>query len=262
MQEIHHRPPPSRLSQAGEFVGYLLAVVGGVVLLAIASYATVPTAMWAAIPIAVGLFAVYRIRAVRNILEENAISKPGVLERPATRVLVLSLLAAVGGVALTVTGTPAIGFPIVLLAFPIAFVAFGIKLDWAAERAERRTVLWWDLLGRGSLLVFGVWIVLEMILIIAGTSALGIPTELGNFVAAAGITLPTAYLLLERERIRSHLNSVDFGPAAYIVHTVPALQYRTPSHPPAGESWRRVSKPDYAPSTEENPSNRRYSVKR
>jgi hypothetical protein len=262
MQEIYHRPPPSWVSQAGTFVGYLLAVVGGTLLLAIASYATVPTAMWAAIPLAVGLFAVYRLKTVRTILGDASSSRPGVLEQPATRVLIISLIAGVGGIALTVTGTPAIGFPIVLLTFPIAFVAFGIKLKWAARRAESHAVLGWDLFGRGALLVFGVWMVLEMVLVIAGPSSLGIPTEIGNIVAVAGIGLPTIFLLLERDRIRSRLRSVNLGPVVYIVHSVPALQYWTPPRPPDGESWRRISKPDYAPSMDEDPSNRRYSIKR
>lgn len=262
MQEIHHRPPPSRLSQGGEFAGYLLAVVGGVVLLAVASYAIVPTTMWAAIPTAVGLFAVYRVRKVNNMLRDDSSSKPGVLERPATNVLIVSTIAAIVGALLSVTGTPAIGFPLLLLAFPTVFVAFGIKLNWAARRAKSRTILWWDLLSRGPLLVFGVWMVIEVIHIVAGRSLLGIPPRFGDAMAIAGMALPLTYQLLERKSFQSRLSSIDFAPVTYIVNTVPTLDYWTPTPPPAGESWRRVTKPANAPSVNDDPSNRRYTVKR
>ena len=83
-------------------------------------------------------------------------------ERTATKVLFSSIIAAAVGAGLTMTGTPAIGFPMVFVAFPVVFFAFGIKIEWAVRRGSRWVTLIWDLLGRGSLLAFGVWITLEM----------------------------------------------------------------------------------------------------
>ena len=262
MQEIHRKPTPSRLAQTAEFLVYLLAIVGGVVFIAGASYVFIPTMMWAVVPFSFGLYALYRIHTIIDIVGRADRSRPSVLEQPVTRVLFGSIIAAAVGAGLTITGPPAIGFPIVLVAFPVVFLAFGIKLEWVARRGGRRSLLVWDLLSRGSLLAFGVWITLEMVLVIGGEGALGIPTSVGNILAVVGIAVPLLYLLLERPLARRPLLQLDVKPIESIVTQVPELDYWTPLEPLEGEFWRRVTKPDNAPSVRDKPSNRRYSANR
>ena len=260
MQEIHRKPAPSRLGQTAEFLVYLLAIVGGVVFIAGASYVFIPTMMWAVVPASLGLYALYRINSLTGIVGAADSSSPTVLEQPVTRVLFGSIIAAAVGAGLTITGTPAIGFPIVLVAFPVVFLAFGIKLEWVARRGGRQSLLVWDLLGRGSLFAFGVWITLEMVLVIAGESVLGIPAFVGNILAVIGIVAPLLYLLLERPLVRRPLLQIGVKPIGSIVTQVPVLEYWAPLEPLEGESWRRVTKPDDAPSVSDEPSNRRYST--
>lgn len=262
MQEIHRKPAPSQIAQAGEFLVYLLAIVCGVVLIAVASYVFIPTIMWAAVPFTLGLYVLHRIKTVTDIIEGADSARPGVLEQPATRVLIVSTGVAALGAGLAVTGTPTIGSPIVLVAFPVVFLAFGIKLDWVAQRTQRRSVLWWDVFGRGSLLAFGVWIVLEMVLIVAGAASLGIPTGAGNILAVVGLTVPLIYTVLERPIVRTPLLKIDVSPLATIVTQVPASEYWTPPEPLDGEAWRHVTKPEDAPTIGDNPSNRRYNANR
>ncbi|OIB57339.1 hypothetical protein [Natrialba sp. SSL1] len=262
MQEIHRKPAPSRITQAAEFLVYLLGIVSGVVLIAIASYVVIPTMMWIAVPFTLGLYTLYRIKTIFDIVEGADSSRPDILEQLATRVLIGSIIAAAAGAGLTATGTPVIGIPMVLIAFPVAFLAFGIKLEWAARRARRRSLLLWDLLGRGSLLAFGIWITLEMVLVIVGAAALKIPTFVGDLLAVVGVVVPFLYVLLERPTIRRLLLQIDVNSVAVIITQVPALEYWTPLKPLDGEAWRRVTKPDDAPSIRDEPSNRRYSANR
>jgi len=262
IQEIHRKPAPSRLAQTAEFLVYLLAIVGGVVFIAGISYVFIPTMMWAAVPASLGLYALYRINSLTGIVGAAESSSPTVLEQPVTRVLFGSIIAAAVGAGLTMTGTPAIGFPMVLVAFPVVFLTFGIKLGWVARRGGRRSLLVWDLLGRGSLLAFGVWIALEMVLVVAGEPTLGLSGSVSNLLAVVGIAFPLVYLLLERPFVRKQLLQIDITPITKVVTLVPALEYWTPSEPSEGESWRQVTKPEEAPSIGEDPSNRSYQAKR
>lgn len=262
MQEIHRKPAPSRLAQTAEFLVYLLATIGAVVFIAGASYIFIPTMMWAAVPTSLGLYAIYRVHSLTGIAGASENSRPRVLEQPVTRVLFGSLLAAAVGAGLTVTGTPAIGFPMVLAAFPVVFLAFGIKVEWVVRRGSLRSTLVWDLLGRGSLLAVGVWIVLEMVLVVVGEPALGLSGSASNFLAVVGTAIPLLYLLLERPFVRKQLLRIDITPIRKIVTLVPVLVYWTPTEPSEGESWRQVTKPEGAPSIGEEPSNRSYRAKR
>ena len=262
MQEIHRKPAPSRLAQTAEFLVYLLVIVGGVVFIAGASYVFIPTMMWAAVPASLGLYALYRINSLTGIVGAADSSSPTVLEQPVTRVLFSSIIAAAVGAGLTMTGTPAIGFPMVFVAFPVVFVAFGIKLEWAVRQGSRWSTIIWDLLGRGSLLAFGLWITLEMVLVVAGGPALGLSGSVSNLLAVVGIAFPLVYLLLERPFVRKQLLQIDIRPVTKVVTLVPALEYWAPPEPSEGESWRQVTKPEEAPSPGEDPSNRLYQAKR
>jgi len=243
-------------------MGYLLGTVAAVGGAAVASYLLLPVALWLAIPGVVGLYILYRGHRLTGVSDRPDRSTSAILEQPLTRILYVSLIAVGAGTGLIISGLISVGVPLLFLSLVVLFVAFGLKLNWAVQRASNRGVFVWDILSRGSLLAFGVWVLLEAVVLLTGGAALGLPTGYGNVLVALGVVLPAVYLCLERTQVRDRLLELKMAPVTQLVRTVPERSYWRPPEPPAGEAWRRVTKSDEAPSVGESPSNRPYTAKR
>jgi len=241
---------------------YLLGTVVAVGGATVVSYLLLPAALWLAIPGAVGLYSLYRGRRLTGVNNRPDRSTSAILEQPLTKVLYVSVMAVGTGTGLLMSGMISVGVPFLFLSLMVLFVAFGLKLNWTVQRASNRGVLAWDILSRGSLLAFGMWVLLEAVVLLTGRASLGLPTRYGNILVALGVVLPAVYLCLERTQVRARLLELKMAPVTQLVRTVPERSYWRPPEPPAGEAWRQVTKPDEAPSVGEDPSNRPYTAKR